>query len=235
MSNRPNVGVIFDMDGVLVDSARPHLLSWQRLAEEIGGSVTEAHFTATFGRQNNDIVPELFGPVTDNRLRELGDRKEEIYRELIRDHPPIVTGAVELVRALRDAGVSLAVGSSGPMANVALVLDAMGVRDLIRVIVSGDDATRGKPDPEVFLLACAGLRLAPRRCVVVEDAPAGVAAARAAGARCVAVLRHHPAEAFDGADCIVPRLADLTVARLLGLVDPSASAVSSPVVGPDRR
>jgi beta-phosphoglucomutase len=210
-------GVIFDMDGVLIDSAEPHLESWRRLAEECGGSVTREQFAATFGRQNRDIIPILFGEVSEDRTQVLSERKEEIYRDLVRERPPIVPGAVELVCGLKEAGAGLAVGSSGPMANVKLVVGAMGVGELISVIVSGDDVSRGKPDPQVFTVACERLGLAPGRCVVVEDAPAGVTAARAAGARAVAILMHHPADAFDGADLIVDRLGDLSVKQLISL------------------
>jgi beta-phosphoglucomutase-like phosphatase (HAD superfamily) len=115
--------------------------------------------------------------------------------------------------------VSLAVGSSAPRENVDLILGAMGVTELISVIVSGDDVTRGKPDPQVFGTACRRLGMEPARCVVVEDAPAGIQAARAAGARTVAVLMHHAAEDFTGADLIVDRLSNLSVERLAELVE----------------
>ena len=96
-------------------------------------------------------------------------------------------------------------------------LDAMGVRQLVSVIVSGDEVTRGKPDPQVFSTACQKLGIPPSRCVVIEDAPVGVQAARAAGARVVAVLMYHPAGAFRGADNIVDRLGDLSVGQLRAL------------------
>ena len=211
-------GAIFDMDGVLVDSASAHLRSWQMLARECGGVVTEEQFATTFGQQNRDIIPGLFGRVTDGEIQALANRKEEIYRDLIRKRPPIVAGAVELVRGLHDVGVRLAVGSSAPPENIELVLAAMGVRDCISVVVSGDDVSRGKPNPEVFSLAADRLGVEPARCVVVEDSPVGVQAARAAGARAVAVLLYHPADAFERADCLVPRLADLSVERLARLV-----------------
>jgi beta-phosphoglucomutase len=211
-------GVIFDMDGVLVDSAASHLESWRRLAEENDGTVTEQQFRATFGQQNRDIVPLLFGPVSASRLKQLADRKEEMYRDLVGVNPPIVQGAVALVQELHDAGVTLAVGSSGPRENVDLILQAMGVATIVPVVVSGDDVTRGKPDPQVFQLAIRRLGLPPDQCVVVEDAPVGVQAAKAAGARSVALLLHHPREAFEGVDLIVPRLADLTIAGLRSLV-----------------
>ncbi len=217
MDDPSRVGVIFDMDGVLIDSAEPHYQSWRLLGRECGCEVTRELFAATFGRQNRDIVPILFGEMPGERLSALSDRKEELYRELVRDDPPIVPGAIELVRGLSQAGAHLAVGSSGPPANIELVLNAMGVADLMSAVVTGDDVTRGKPDPQVFALACGRLGLLPARCVVIEDAPAGVQAARSAGTKTVAVMLHHPAEAFDGPDLVVGRLADLSVERLLSL------------------
>ncbi len=217
MHDPASIGVIFDMDGVLIDSAPAHLRSWQVLARECGGTVTQEQFANTFGQQNCDIVPILFGKISEDRMRTLADRKEGIYRDLIRKRPPIVKGAVELVRGLYDAGVRLAVGSSGPRENIELALSAMNVGDCISVVVSGDEVARGKPDPEVFSLAANRLGVEPARCVVVEDAPVGVEAARAAGARVVAVLMHHPADAFGQADQVVPRLTDLSVEQLTSL------------------
>lgn len=220
MKTADQVGVVFDMDGVLVDSAQPHFRSWQLLAAENATTVTEEQFTATFGRQNKDIIPLLFGAVPAAQLARLSARKEEIYRDLIRAEPPIVRGARALVRALHGAGAALAVGSSGPRANIQLVLEALGATELMSAVVSGEEVTRGKPDPEVFTLACRRLGLTPRHCIVVEDAPVGVEAAVAAGAHAIAVLRHHPAEAFKGVDFAVEGLADLTVGRILALVRP---------------
>lgn len=218
MSVELPIGVILDMDGVLIDSAAAHFRSWQLLAEECDGSVTKEQFATTFGQQNRDIIPILFGDVSEARMQALADRKEELYRELIRESPPIVNGAVELVRALHGAGVRLAIGSSGPRENIELVLLAMGVSDCISVVVSGDEVTRGKPDPQVFNLAAEGLGIDAARCVVIEDAPVGVEAARAAGARTVAVLMYHPRKALAEADCIVTRLADLSVDKIVALV-----------------
>jgi len=208
------MGVIFDVDGVLIDSAEPHFRSWKQLAQENGATVTREQFSSTFGRQNRDIIPLLFGHVSQERQSELAERKEAIYRALIGERAPIVPGAVELARGLHEAGVALAVGSSGPSANIELVLAAMRIRELIRVVVTGDDVTRGKPDPQVFSLACRRLSLPPGCCVVVEDAPVGIEAAKSAGAKAVAVLMHHPGSAFPAADLMVDRLADLTVGML---------------------
>ena len=223
MQHDAPIGVIFDMDGVLIDSARPHFESWRMLAAEQGTTVTEAQFGATFGRQNNDIIPLLFGAVDADDLARLADRKEALYRDLVREDPPLVPGASALLAGLSAAGAQLAIGSSGPMANIQLVVEALGAQEWIRSIVSGDDVTRGKPDPQVFEMAARRLSLPPGRCVVIEDAPVGIQAAKAAGAKAIAVLLCHPADAFDrnGAhapDLIVPRLTDLTTEQVLEMV-----------------
>jgi len=215
----PNLGVIFDMDGVLVDSADAHLQSWKLLAGELQRTIDDSLFTRTFGRTNADIVPLLFGDVTPLELRRLADRKEELYRDLVRDNPPIVAGAQRLIAELHAAGVRLAIGSSGPPLNIALMCDALEAQGTIPHIVSGDDITRGKPDPEVFDKACAKLDLPPERCVVIEDAPVGIQAAKAAGAFAVAVLIHHSAAAFPTADLLVRQLSDLTVEAIASLVE----------------
>lgn len=212
------IGVIFDVDGVLIDSAAPHLQSWQRLAEENGRTVTSEQFSSTFGRTNRDIIPILFGDIPTERLRALSERKEVIYRALIRDRVPVVSGARELVRQLHLGGVRLAIGSSGPRENIELVIDALDAREMFQAIVCAEDVTRGKPDPQVFEIAIRRIGVAPGRCIVVEDAPAGVAAARAAGAKAVAVLMHHAAAAFEGANLVVDRLDHLSAYELFTLV-----------------
>lgn len=211
------IGVIFDMDGVLVDSADAHLESWRLLAAELGESIDESLFAQTFGRQNKDIIPLVFGRTGEEEIRRLADRKESLYRGLVRDSPPVVSGAVDLVRSLHEAGAVLAVGSSAPRANVELIVSAMGAADCFAALVTSEVVSRGKPDPEVFLAAAERIGLLPSRCVVIEDAPAGVAAAKAAGAWCVGVRLHHSAEALGAADLTVGKLEELTAERVLSV------------------
>jgi beta-phosphoglucomutase family hydrolase len=209
----PLAGVIFDMDGVLVDSAGAHFESWRALGAEKGLTITQAQFAATFGRHNGDIVPILFGAVSPERLTALADRKEALYRDIVRGRVPAVPGAADLVRELRAAGLRLAVGSSGPLANIRLILRELGVSELFDAISSGEDVTRGKPDPQVFQIACERLGLPPQRCIVIEDAPVGIAAAKAAGCRAVAVMLHHGRDKFTEADVVVERLSDLILEK----------------------
>jgi beta-phosphoglucomutase len=182
-------GVIFDVDGVLVDSYEAHFRSWQLLCDERQMAMSQADFVATFGRTSREIISELWGDrfTSVDLISEVDDRKEVLYREILRDSFPAMDGATRLIDQLQTAGFRLAVGSSGPPDNVYLVLDHLGRRECFRGVVTGMDVQRGKPDPQVFLLGADRLELAPSECVVFEDAPVGVAAAHAAGMKCVAV------------------------------------------------
>ena len=213
-------GVIFDVDGVIVDSGPPHRESWHRLAREVHVPMSDEFFARTFGQTNKDILEALFGrELPEAEWRRLGDRKEALYREIVRGNVPAMPGAVELVEALAADGARLAVGSSGPRENIELCLDEMGIRDYFAAVITGECVTRGKPDPQVFLLAAEGLALEPNRCIVIEDAVIGVDAAKRAGMRAVALTSTHPAESFPHADLVVDSLTELAPAGLVRLLD----------------
>jgi beta-phosphoglucomutase len=182
--------VIFDMDGVLVDSYRAHWQSWRMMAAEIGRGLTEEQFLRTFGRTSREIIAEHWGAaaLTEEQVLAFDRRKEALYREIVAHDFPAMDGARELIVELHAAGFKLAVGSSGPPENVALALEKLGVCNLFHAVVTGADVTRGKPDPQVFLLAAQRLGVEPRHCAVIEDAPVGIAAANAAGMTSIALL-----------------------------------------------
>ncbi len=203
--------MIYDLDGVLIDSSDAHFESWRRLARELSCEVTREQFRSTFGRQNRDIIPLLFGEdLGQQRINELGETKERYYRENIKDHVPVLPGAAELVRSCHDSGLACAIGSSAHPENIAITLRAMGVEDIVRAVVSGHDVTKGKPDPQVFLLAAERLKVLPKNCVVIEDAPAGIEAALAAGMFAVGVTTEHPRERLAHAHRVVDSLAELS-------------------------
>ena len=211
--------VIFDMDGVLIDSKDAHRRSWVVLAEEHGRTISDEEFAAQFGRPSRDIIRSLFGAeLDDERVRRMDERKEEVYRELIRGRVPAMPGAVALVRVLRGAGFRLAVGSSGPPENIRLALDELGVRDCFAAVVTGMDVTHGKPHPEPFLLAAARLGVPPRHCVVVEDAPAGLDAALHAEMAVIALTGTHARRALARATHIVDSLAEINASLVRSLV-----------------
>lgn len=204
-------GVIFDMDGVLIDSFRPHFESWQVVGREDNVSFTEDMFRQTFGRTSREIIPMIWEQLdSDEHIARIDARKEEAYRKIIEDKMPIMPGAFDLVNHLHDAGFKLAIGSSGPVENVELVIKLMQIGPLLEARVTGGEVRHGKPNPEVFLKAAEKLQLPPERCIVVEDASVGVEAAHAAGMAVVALVSTgHVEEEFSQAELIVHELSEL--------------------------
>jgi len=214
-------GVIFDMDGVLIDSYDAHYASWQEVLGEYGLEMTPEQFAATFGRTGREIIRDLwgdrgFGP---EEMEEIVQKKEKAYRKLIEDEFPGMDGAAELIRSLHQAGIAIAVGSSGPPENVELTLNRLGVADCVQTRVTGVDVSEGKPHPQVFQLAASRLGLSPERCAVIEDAPVGIEAANRAGAVSIALLSTgHRRERLANAQVIVESLRELSPARILELI-----------------
>jgi beta-phosphoglucomutase len=213
---------IFDMDGVLVDTYHAHYQSWLAMAEPEGLSFTEAEFAPTFGRTSREIIAYFWGDgrYSDAQIAALDERKEAALRRIIEADFPAMPGARRLLEELHDAGFALAVGSSGPPENVDLVLERLGARRLFQAVVTGMDVDRGKPDPQVFLIAAERLGVPPERCAVIEDAPAGVAAANAAGMVSVGLVSTgRTAESLAAAHLVVGSLAELSpgvLRRLIG-------------------
>ena len=220
----PNPAIIWDVDGTLVDTAEQHFRAWTRLAAEIGMPFTRADFAATFGMRNPEIIRKLFFPdANDNRCRELGERKEDLYRASVREEgTQLLPGVGRLLAAFAATGWPQAVGSSAPPGNLDLLLGLTDTRRYFAAVVTGDDVTRGKPDPEVFLTAAAKLGVESARCVVFEDAVAGVEAAKAGGMKCIAItfVGHHPADRLRtaGADLIVGSLDEVNAEQVSALV-----------------
>lgn len=223
--------VIFDMDGVLVDSYYAHYQSWREVAEEEGLSFSMETFDRTFGRTSREIIREVWQDraVDDATVAMLDRRKEEAYRRIITQNFPAMPGVEEMLDRLSAAGFKLAIGSSGPAENVELVLNRLERCRIFGAVVSGRDVERGKPDPQVFLLAAHRLGVSPARCVVVEDAPLGIEAARRASMKAIGLTstgRTRQQLAF--ADAIVGSLGEITPEFVVALLDncPDQSRVS---------
>ena len=183
--------ILWDLDGTLVDSAEFHWLSWRDTMAAEGVSLTYQQFLDTFGQKNDRILPGWLGPGADaDRIRRVGDAKEAEYRRLAGIHGlTALPGASSWVRRLHAQGWQQAIASSAPGENVGVMLRALALDAMFEAIVSAEDVTRGKPDPQVFLAAAERLGVPRDRCIVVEDAAVGVQAARSAGMRCIGVSR----------------------------------------------
>jgi len=196
-------GVIWDMDGVLVDTAEFHFQAWSQALSEHGIPFTRELFTATFGMNNASILQSL--RVSPTLRVSVSDRKEQLFRQAVRGRVQPLPGVLAWLERLEAAGVQQAIASSAPPANIDALVDELGLRDYFDAIASGSDLP-GKPDPTLFLEAALLIGVPPERCVVVEDAIAGVKAARRAGMKCIAVTTTNPAHALNEADVIVERL-----------------------------
>ena len=199
--------VLWDLDGTLVDSSEYHWRAWRDTMRAEGVDITYRQFVDSFGQRNDRILTAWLGSaVTPDRIGRIGDAKEALYRRLAREEGLRgLPGARLWIDRLRRDGWRQAIASSAPRANVDAVLEALGLADTIDVVVSAEDVSVGKPDPEVFLLAAARLETPPTRCIVVEDAAMGVEAARRAGMRSIGVNAHMRLDA----DISVGSLADL--------------------------
>jgi len=214
----PLRAVIFDWDGVVVDSSAHHERSWEILAAKRGLPLPADHFKRGFGKKNNVIIPDLGWAKEPAEVDALAHEKEEIYRSLVREKgiEPL-PGVRELLAALRAKNIPCAIASSTERANLDLPLDLMGLREFFNVIVSGEEVVHGKPDPAVFLLAAERLGLPPADCVVIEDALVGIEAAKRAGMPVLAVATTNALEALGSADAAVRGMAQVTPERLEAL------------------
>ncbi len=213
MSN-PIQAVIWDLDGVIIDSAEEHRRAWLRLASEEGVPFTDADFWSTFGKRNDDIFAEKWGPLTPDEIHALADRKEEYYREYIRETAAPLPGAMELMSELHEAGFPQALASSTPTKNIRLISDVLGLERYLSALVSGETVPRGKPAPDIFLAAAKALNIGTKECLVIEDAVAGVEAAHAAGMRCIAVAGKRDLPGLRKAELMVKDLTEVNVERI---------------------
>lgn len=210
--------VLWDMDGVIVDTAEYHYQSWKESFEKRGVSFTREQFEKQFGRRNDSIIRDAFGrQLSAKEVDAIADEKEARYRELVRGNIRPLPGAVELIKSLYERGVRMAITSSAPAENIDLIIEGAGVKGYFQAIVSGREVRTGKPDPAVYLLGAKKLKVEPANCVVFEDAVAGVEGAKRAGMKCVAVTNTHPASRLQEADLVVDSLEKVTVERVAGL------------------
>ncbi len=200
--------VLWDVDGTLIDSAEYHWLSWRDTLAREGFDLTHEQFLSTFGQRNEEILRRYFkSGITASDIERISASKEESYREMIR------TGGIEPLPGVRDwlarlqaDGWRQAVASSAPPLNIEVILSALDIGKYFNALASAEEVERGKPDPQIFLAAAVKVGTPPDRCIVVEDAPAGIEAARRAGMRSIGVLSTHQ---FLEADLVVNRLSDL--------------------------
>jgi beta-phosphoglucomutase len=184
--NYEKYGFIFDMDGTLVDNMYFHMRAWvTMLAENDIKKNGEDFLVKTAGKTNREIIPEFFDNVSEEELLRLGNRKEELYRELFRPELSTVEGVVEFLEKSQKLGIKMAVATAAPIENMEFILDGLDLRKYFTVITTAADVQNGKPHPEGFLISAEKLGVEPEKCLVFEDAINGFEAAHRAGMKSV--------------------------------------------------
>ena len=211
------LAVLFDLDGVIVDSREHHMLAWLAWGHEHAPEAPERYFLEQFGKRNDAIIGGIMPEIAPGTLQRLAYAKEELFRACARGHLEPLPGVMSLLEYLDELGVPKAIVTSTPRANLDMVLETLGIAYRFDTLVAEEDARHGKPDPEGFLVAASRLETAPNRCVVIEDAPAGLQAAKSGGMRAIGVTTTRPAEDLHQADLVVDSLAAEAVRAFLTL------------------
>lgn len=209
--------VLWDMDGVIVDTYEGHYVSWKQALDEVGQEYDEDTFRRTFGMNNRLIMATVFGRELDEEfIQKVSDRKEEIFRRDIKGKAQTLPGVLSWLEQFKRMKLKQAVASSAPQANIDALLIELNIRDYFQAEAAGA-TLKGKPDPAVFLLAAKLLGVDPLNCLVIEDSIAGVEAAKSAGCQCVAVLTTNLASDLTRADLIVKDLSYLKLEQVNSL------------------
>ncbi|MBQ1336734.1 MAG: HAD family phosphatase [Thermoguttaceae bacterium] len=199
--------IIFDMDGVLINSNAAHLASWKKIAAQDGVSFSDEVFWKTFGMTSEYIVEKYWGntTLTTKQISAIVDRKETAFRESVKEFVQPIEGSVDFVRFLLKKGYKMAVGSSAPRVNVEYVLDWLEIRDCFNeCVVAGDEVKQGKPAPDIFLTAAKKLNTTPENCVVIDDSRSGVNAGKNAGMTTIGFFSAgHSQDEYENADYVV--------------------------------
>lgn len=211
---------IFDLDGVIVETADAHFKAWKRLAHSLDIPFSEEDNEALKGVSRRKSIEKILAldnrSLPDDKIQELMDRKNEWYQQSIAELTPedILAGIPEFLQALKEMNVKLAIGSSSK--NAPFIVDYLELNDTFEAVIDGNKVERTKPDPEVFLKGAKALDVAPEDCVVFEDAASGIEAAKAAGMRCVGVGSE---EVLGGADLVISTFKGLTAKELFRQLD----------------
>jgi beta-phosphoglucomutase len=197
--------VIFDMDGVLIDSYNIHMRALNTISNERGFKVSDDEFKRLFGLTSEEGIRllEKMKGFSKGQLDDFVCISDEKFRDFFTEEVKIINGSLDFVRILKNKNILTGIGTSAPHENVDVFLDSLNVRELFDVIVSGDDVSKGKPDPEIYLKASKILCIEPKNCMVFEDSLMGITSAKGAGMYCTALTTTHKADELKIADFII--------------------------------
>src|SRR5438552_13643827 len=191
--------VIFDMDGVIIDSHPAHREAWRTFLQSLNRTVSDAELDFVLdGRKRAEILRHFLGGVSEYAVQGLGDRKGDFFRRAALQLR-VVPGVVEFVSGLRSAGISMGLATSASESRTRHTLENLQLLDKFAVILTGDDVALGKPDPSIYSLACKRLNVAPQSPLAIEDAVSGIKAAKGEGVTGIAVPGNQPPQRLGAA------------------------------------
>ena len=214
------IGLIFDMDGVIVENHQYHYLAWQKIAAKHGITIDEVFYREKMnGRTLKKLMKVVFErEMSDEEAKSIGLEKEAIYRDLYKDHRKPTTGLIKFLEEAKEKGIPMAVGTSAPKENVEFTLDDLDLRKYFVGVVDDSMVVHGKPDPEVYLKGAELVNRKPEECIVFEDAVSGIQAGKAAGSKVIGLATSHSREELD-ADLIIDNFSDLSWQQITDLLD----------------
>ena len=221
-------GVVFDLDGVIVDSHPAHKQAWRMFFASLGRFVSESDLDFIFeGHRRREILIHFLGELSESEIEEHGSKKDEFFRKACLLPEP-VAGSIEFIKRLERAGLCIAVATSASRERARWTLEQLKIADCFGVVVTGDDVVQSKPDPSIYQLAARRLSLSPDCLFAVEDSVSGVRSATSAGLRCLGIGcdANIPALIAAGADCVLPNLVNLSVKDLEAFAAHSSASVS---------
>lgn len=211
---RPSA-VIFDMDGTLVATTQADFMAWQNLFREFGADLSYEGYFPLLGRKSQDVVEQVLG-LTGEMAKRAMDRKMQLFGEIVSVHGiQVMPHAVQFLDTLAGAGIPMALATSSRRMKMQLVMKGTGLGKYFSVVVTGEEVDTGKPDPGIFLLAADKLGVEPGLCLVLEDTRSGIAAAKSAGMKCIAIVSTHEEKDLKQADQVIRDFAELSLERII--------------------
>jgi beta-phosphoglucomutase len=209
--------ILFDMDGVLIDSYEMHKKGLELTSAEYGFKVSEADFISIFGKTSYEGMKSLpyCKDWSKEKIMEFNDKQDGMFRKIFRDKPALIAGALEFAREMKSNGLLMAIGTSAPRANAEVFIDSLNLDGLFKTIISGDDVANGKPNPEIYLKCAELMKIKPEHCLVFEDSIMGIQSGKAANMSVIALSTTHKKNELSAADYIVRDFRDEQLKKIL--------------------
>jgi beta-phosphoglucomutase len=215
---KTKTAIIWDMDGVIVDSAPFHFAAWEEIFSERRAKFTREDFIPLFGSRNDFIIRNVLGQdVPEKDVKSIAREKERKFRARIKGETALLPGVSRMLNTLKGS-FKMALATSAPRENIRLILGELNIGEYFDCVVSGHEVAKSKPSPEIYSLAARRLKADPKNCIVIEDSPLGVKAALAAGMKCLAVSNSHPEQDLAEASAVVNSLEDMGPTTLSSMV-----------------